>query len=130
MSIDHDEADLALSTGDPHFLSELLLAFDRHRAVTNGLIEYRAKYEALQAMHPTPVGMDGQVFTYEWTSEEYLKIAPQIVMIDQLLNSVISIARENVVKVNKLSEDYTRLMKIRFKSKKWLTFELIDKAED
>lgn len=128
LNVDHDEADLALSTGDAHFLSEYLLAFDRHRAVTNGLMEYKAKYEALHAAQPTPVEMRGQVFTYEWTRAEYMKIAPQIVMIDQLLNSVISIARENVVKVDKMAADYTRLMKIKFKREKWLAFENIDQA--
>lgn len=126
LSVDHDEADLALSTGDAEFLSELLLAFDRHRSVYAGLIEYKAKYEALQALHPTPVAMDGQVFTYEWTQGEYLKLAPQIVMIDALLNSVISLARENVVKVDRLSENYTRLMRIRFKREKWIRFETVE----
>lgn len=128
LRLEAQEIDVIVKAGDSDFMPDLMLAFSRHRTIVDCLNEYKVRYEALHSMMPTPVEAEGTAMTYSMDKSELLKIAPYGAALDHLLNAIIGMVRENVVLAERLSEQYTLVMKKALKVDKWMELILKDRA--
>lgn len=77
------------------FLQDLMLATDRLHSIVSAMSEYQLKYEAMYAMMPPAEAMDGTVAQHSLSTQQYNKLRPYSVALEQMITSVRNLSQEN-----------------------------------
>lgn len=119
--LDGAETNLLIRANATDFLQELMLATTRYQSIVSSMKEYQLRYEAIYELSPAPVSMNGQIGTHMLTAEQYMKIRPYSIALENLIQSLRAMTVENVEICKKLASDYGPIMKRYFRVEKFLT---------
>lgn len=117
------EIDLLLKSQSAELLMELELCFGRYSSAVFAMNEYRNRHEALYELMPQPVANKGMTFTHRLTPEEVARVKPYTLMLESLLDSMISLLDENTAKLEECLKRYNADMTRHF-GKPLMAFEV------
>jgi len=97
LTMNASEISLLLRMKQSDFLSNLVLLTGRYDSIVSSMIEYSARYDALQAMlPPPPKPMTENVVSRMLTQREFLRIQPYSFQLESLLQNIRAMTKENV----------------------------------
>lgn len=121
--LNQSETDLLLKSKSANLLMELELCFSRYSSIVFSMNEYKTRHETLYELMPPPVANEGMRFTHNLTLEELNRVRPYTLMLESLLESMISLMEENTAKIQECLQEYGKDMK-RYFGKALMTFEV------
>lgn len=121
--LNQSETDLLLKSQSAKLLMELELCFGRYSSIIFAMNEYKARHEALYELMPQPVANQGMTFTHRLTPEEAARVKPYTLMLESLLDSMISLLTENTEKLQGCLNQYNLDM-ARYFGKPLMSFEV------
>lgn len=117
LALDGVETNLLVKADATDFLMEMMLATTRYQSIISSMKEYQLRYEAIYAMAPPPVELDGQVGRHVLTHEQFMRIKPYSLQLETIIQHLRAMTAENVDKCNRLVEQYHPIMKGYFREK-------------
>ena len=109
-----DEQNLLMLVKENDFLMDYSEALARHESVRAGILEYKAKREAVMAMLPAPKIVNGQMASHFLSDAEWLTLAPYVIPLRSLLVSIRALSRQNVELLARLCASYKPMMAKHF----------------
>ena len=107
LSLDAAEINLLIEMKQPDFLMELMLLTSRYQSILSSMMEYKVRHEAIHAMLPAPVAVEGQIGRHALNEEQYLRLQPYSIQLEMLLQSVRGMTQENVEMGERLVDQFT-----------------------
>ena len=101
----------------------LEMCFGRYSSIIFAMNEYRGRHEALYELLPTPIANDDMTFTHSLTTEDTHRIKPYMLMLESLLESMITLLNENTDRLRECLSQYDTDMK-RYFGKALMDFEI------
>lgn len=126
--LNQGETDLLLKSQSADLLMELELCFGRYSSIVFAMNEYKSRHEALYELMPQPVTSEGMTFTHQLTQREAARIKPYTLMLESLLDSMISLIDENTIKLQAVLAQYDADM-TRYFGKPLVTFDVDPSVE-
>lgn len=102
------------------FLMDLTLVIARYESMVLSMKEYRNQYEELHKMLPAPVAMNGGVGIHRLTEQEFLAIQPYSNTVENLINSIRDMAKENVERCDILAKSFHPMMKAKYPKQRFI----------
>lgn len=121
VTLDGAEINLLIRANETNFLQELMLATVRYQSIVSSMKEYQLRYEAIYELSPAPIAMNGLIGTHMLTAEQYLKIKPYSLALENLVQNLKAMAAENLDLCKRLASEYAPIMKQYFRIEKFLT---------
>ena len=109
-----DEQNLLMLVKENDFLMDYTEALARHEAIRAGILEYKAKREAVMAMLPPPQMVHGQMASHVLTDAEWLALAPYVIPLSSLLVSTRMLSKQNIELLARLCASYKPMMAKHF----------------
>jgi hypothetical protein len=100
-----------------NFLMEMIFATRRYQTIIIAMKEYNFRYHAFQELKPPPSAMSGVVGHIDLTEDQFLKLQPYAHALDNLLNGLLVMTKENIDKSQQLITNYNQIMERHFKGK-------------
>lgn len=121
--MNQNETDLLLKSQSADLLMEVELCFGRYSSIVLSMNEYKNRHENLYELMPPPIANEGMLFTHRLTQEEHARIAPYTLMLESLLEGIMSLVEENTTKLQYCIQQYDSDME-RYFGKKLMSFEV------
>ncbi len=116
------ETDFLLRAQAADLLAEIDMCIGRYVSIAHAMNEYKSRREALFELMPPPVASDGTIFTHELSQEQRDRVQPYAAMLESLLDGIIVLAHQNILRAKCAMAQYGKDM-TRYFDKALIDFE-------
>lgn len=126
ITFDAEEAALFLAAGRGEFAEALLLLARRHAVQAEVMKEYNFRRTQLRKDMPPPRHVEGSVGSTYLNQEEMMRVRPQMVELNSLLEQLLGHLEEDVVLALALARDFGPILRPYFKDDSYPAFVVPD----
>lgn len=119
-----DEQNLLMLLKENDFLMDFSEAVARNESIRRGLLEYKARRDAVLSMLPPPQMVNGKVVSHMLTQQQKLELSPWIIPLGTVVLSSRALAKENVELLARLCNAYKPMMTKHFPNLNIHTIEM------
>ncbi len=115
------EINLLIRADATQFMMDLMLVISRYQSINSSMKEYALRYDAIMALAPVPVEMNGEVMIHRMSRDQYMKLQPYSNALEGLIQGLRSMSAENVTNAQAIAVQFQPIMKRYFKTAKFLS---------
>jgi hypothetical protein len=126
ITFEAEEVAIFIAAGKLDYAEALLLLARRHAVHAEVMREYAARRDQLRKDMPTPAAVDGRTGTTALTREDFLRLRPQMVSLNSLIEQLLGHLDEDSVLAINLAQDFGTILRAHFKDPRYPAFVIPD----